>query len=133
VGGFWDDSDYRPLLAELGTDYIFTCLTRGVARKISSLGSLVCFVMCVSCVSCVLCVPCVPCVSCVSCVFCVSCVVCPVRRFVGCETNHRCVGCSGASVYLYQFNHSTSFDPWGSKYKFCVGHGTCALTSPPGR
>ncbi|ELR21527.1 cholinesterase [Acanthamoeba castellanii str. Neff] len=70
VGGVWDYSDYRPLLAELGTDYIFTCLTRGVARKISSLGSFV----------------------------------------------YR------ASVYLYQFNHSTSFDPWGSKYKFfCHG------------
>ena len=39
VGGIWDNSDYRPLLAELGTDYIFTCLTRGIARKVSSLGS----------------------------------------------------------------------------------------------
>jgi hypothetical protein len=49
VGGIWDYSDYRPLLAELSTDFIFVCLTRGVARKISSLGTLVAILVCAFC------------------------------------------------------------------------------------
>jgi len=27
-----------------------------------------------------------------------------------------------APVYLYKFDHVTSFDPWGPDYSFCVGH-----------
>jgi len=29
---------------------------------------------------------------------------------------------SGAPIYLYQYAHPLSFNPWGTKYPFCVGH-----------
>jgi len=65
VGGFWDLSNYALLLGQLGTDYLFACLTRHTARSASALGS---------------------------------------------------------PTYLYHYNHSSSFDPWGRDFAFCNGH-----------
>ncbi len=72
IPGIFDGEDLRPLLGVEGTDYVFACLTRRVARAAAA---------------------------------------------------------ARPATYLYQFDHVLSFDPWGSSYPFCVGHGTEAISS----
>lgn len=45
---------------------------------------------------------------------------CPTRYAV--EGAINTLASSGNGIYLYNFNHSFSFDGWGPNYTFCVGH-----------
>jgi carboxylesterase type B len=42
---------------------------------------------------------------------------CSTRAFI------RGIAKAGVPTYLYQFSHVLSFDAWGPRYPFCIGHG----------